>query len=220
MNKLIVGLLYYFVMSQTITVQYDIDASISEKHHLRHKAHHHKRSKHVNVNANELHRNENSKRHHNHRHSNSKDAIEAWDAIMHQNLHLYGDEARKEDPVEENSLFEEPHQVVEKKVHPNCPKCKQNSVEMSEEELTKLRIEYVKKQILEKLRLTERPNPAVIKDALPAPIMEGETFQDDQDDQDFNRRMDDFYAKTTQKIIFLTQGKNSFCKFNSVLTGF
>lgn len=189
MNQIILVIIYYLLLTQTITFQYEIDASVSEKRHLRHKLHHHKRFKHVN----ELHSDKRMR----HR---RKSSIEAWDEIMHHNLHLNADI-----PVEENALFEEPQ--VEKKVHPNCPKCKQNSVEMSEEELTKLRIEYVKKQILEKLRLTERPNPAVIKDALPAPIAEGFTIQADQDEDDLKSRMDDFYAKTTQKIIFLTQGK-------------
>lgn len=93
-----------------------------------------------------------------------------------------------------------------KKVAANCPKCKQNSVKMSENELANLRIEYVKNQILHKLRLTERPAP-VSKDELPEPIQEGYAIQSDDDTEYLNRHLDDYFAKTTQKIIFLTRGE-------------
>lgn len=89
----------------------------------------------------------------------------------------------------------------------NCPKCKQNSVKMSENELANLRIEYVKNQILHKLRLTERPAP-ISKDELPEPVQEGYAISSIADtNTDFlNRHLDDYFAKTTQKIIFLTKG--------------
>jgi hypothetical protein len=90
----------------------------------------------------------------------------------------------------------------------DCPKCKQNSVKMSEDELANLRTEYVKNQILHKLRLTERPAP-MSKDELPEPIQEGYAVSSiaDPDDEFLNRHLDDYFAKTTQKIIFLTKGK-------------
>lgn len=94
-----------------------------------------------------------------------------------------------------------------KKVAANCPKCKQNSVKMSENELANLRIEYVKNQILHKLRLTERPAP-IAKDELPEPIQEGYAIQNDDDTDYLNRHLDDYFAKTTQKIIFLTRGES------------
>jgi hypothetical protein len=89
----------------------------------------------------------------------------------------------------------------------NCPKCKQNSVKISENELANLRIEYVKNQILHKLRLTERPEP-ISKDELPEPVQEGYAISSIGDiNTDFlNRHLDDYFAKTTQKIIFLTKG--------------
>lgn len=94
------------------------------------------------------------------------------------------------------------------KVSANCPKCKQNSVKMSEDELASLRTEYVKNQILHKLRMTERPAP-VSKDRLPMPIQEGYTIHVDESDDYLNRHLDDYFAKTTQKIIFLNRGKIS-----------
>lgn len=86
-----------------------------------------------------------------------------------------------------------------------CPKCSKNSVKMSEDELTSLRIEYVKNQILHKLRLDERP-PKKSFDDLPEPIQEGFAIENDDNTDYFNRQLDDYFAKTTQKIIFLTQG--------------
>jgi hypothetical protein len=102
------------------------------------------------------------------------------------------------------------HDESIKKVSANCPKCKQNSVKMSEDELTNLRIEYVKNQILHKLRMDQRPAP-VPKDELPEPIQEGYAIQSEDHHVDYlNRHLDDYYAKTTQKIIFLTRGESRF----------
>ncbi|KAG5676805.1 hypothetical protein PVAND_006613 [Polypedilum vanderplanki] len=93
---------------------------------------------------------------------------------------------------------------IKTKIAANCPKCKQNSVKMSEDELTNLRIEFVKNQILHKLRMNERPPKKVI-DEIPEPIQEGYTIQANDDTDYLNRHLDDYFAKTTQKIIFLTQ---------------
>lgn len=87
----------------------------------------------------------------------------------------------------------------EKKNHANCPKCK-NELRMTEEELTELRIEYVKKQILRKLKLKERPQVSVSN--IPKPVAEGATIQLDDSDDMQSRGSEEFYAKTTQKIIF------------------
>lgn len=94
------------------------------------------------------------------------------------------------------------------KIAANCPNkivCKQNSVKMSEDELTELRIEFVKNQILQKLRLTERPAKMEM-DRLPKPIADGYTIQVAEKKDDSSRRLDDYYGKTTQKIIFLNRG--------------
>ncbi|XP_059622023.1 inhibin beta B chain [Phlebotomus argentipes] len=72
-----------------------------------------------------------------------------------------------------------------------------------------LRIEYVKDQILQKLRLKERPN--VSRSSLPRPILEGIISQRenlDDSENSLNRHVhDDFYGKTTQKIIFLEEDR-------------
>lgn len=95
-------------------------------------------------------------------------------------------------------------QNSEKKV--DCPKCQSRpELRMTETELTKLRIEYVKNQILKKLRMTERPNVSAAN--LPRPIAEGAMiFPEDEEDQQ-NNAFEQFYGKTTQKIIFLELGE-------------
>lgn len=118
--------------------------------------------------------------------------------------------------IAENSSDSEPSDDESiKKVAANCPKCKQNSVKMSENELANLRIEYVKNQILHKLRMTERPAP-ISKDAIPEPLQEGYAIGqgDEQGTAYLNRHLDDYFAKTTQKIIFLTRGE--FWKFYEI----
>lgn len=97
------------------------------------------------------------------------------------------------------------HDESIKQVAANCPKC--NSVKMSENELANLRTEYVKTQILHKLRMTERPAP-ISKDELPEPISEGYAIQGDDDTDYLNKHLDDYYAKTSAKIIFLSRGES------------
>lgn len=89
----------------------------------------------------------------------------------------------------------------------NCKTC-QNGVKMTEEELTALRIEFVKNQILKKLRLTERPNVS-IKD-LPRPITE--KLVPFPDTENVNQQLEDYYGKTTKKFIFLQEGNFLFKK--------
>lgn len=88
----------------------------------------------------------------------------------------------------------------------HCPKCESNrKVEhVTEEELTRLRIEFVKQQILEKLRLKERPNVSAV--GLPKPIYEGVTIEQEEDST-VNKDLDDYYARTSKKFIFLEVGK-------------
>lgn len=87
-----------------------------------------------------------------------------------------------------------------------CPKCESNrQVEhITEEELRRLRIEFVKQQILEKLRLKESPNVSAVE--LPRPIFEGVTLQNSEESTK-NKDYDDYYARTNQKFILLQRGK-------------
>ncbi|KAH8274122.1 hypothetical protein KR044_011422 [Drosophila immigrans] len=88
-----------------------------------------------------------------------------------------------------------------------CPKCESNrQVEhITEEELRRLRIEFVKQQILEKLRLKESPNVSAAE--LPRPIFEGVTLTQ-SDEASKNKDYDDYYARTNQKFILLQRGES------------
>uniref|UniRef100_A0A1B0EZJ7 Uncharacterized protein n=1 Tax=Phlebotomus papatasi TaxID=29031 RepID=A0A1B0EZJ7_PHLPP len=90
----------------------------------------------------------------------------------------------------------------------SCPSCQHN---LHSDDLLQLRIEFVKNQILQKLRLKERPN--VSRSSLPMPIIEGIIINKDQledSENSLNRKhRDDYYGKTTQKIIFLDE--DSYC---------
>ncbi|XP_005178229.1 growth/differentiation factor 8 [Musca domestica] len=93
-----------------------------------------------------------------------------------------------------------------KSVDIHCPKCEnshKNEEEeelVTEEELTRLRIEFVKQQILDKLRLKERPHVPAVN--LPKPILEGRTIQQ-EDEESSKKDLDDYYARTSKKVIFL-----------------
>uniref|UniRef100_A0A1A9UIU1 TGF-beta family profile domain-containing protein n=1 Tax=Glossina austeni TaxID=7395 RepID=A0A1A9UIU1_GLOAU len=91
---------------------------------------------------------------------------------------------------------------VEEERDPRCPKCESTRkvAHVSEEELTQLRIEFVKHQILEKLRLKERPNVSAV--GLPKPISEGVTIEDEHGSA-VEKEFDDYYARTSKKFIFL-----------------
>lgn len=107
---------------------------------------------------------------------------------------------------DEQQLMEKMHQL-NKNTLVNCPKCqRQPELRMTEEQLTKLRIEYVKNQILKKLRMTKRPNVSATN--LPRPIAEGSMINaEDEEEQQQNNAFEQFYGKTTQKIIFLELGR-------------
>ncbi|KAI8119308.1 hypothetical protein FF38_06864 [Lucilia cuprina] len=95
-----------------------------------------------------------------------------------------------------------------------CPKCESSrKVEhVTEEELTRLRIEFVKQQILEKLRLKERPNVSAV--GLPKPLYEGVTIEQEED-ATVNKDLDDYYARTSKKFIFLEVEKHECRKLGS-----
>lgn len=73
-----------------------------------------------------------------------------------------------------------------------------------------LRIASVKNQILQKLRLTERPRPATsARISLPLPVQLGATMLNlpKPHNYDHDPHLDDFYGKTDQKVIFPDDGK-------------
>lgn len=78
---------------------------------------------------------------------------------------------------------------------------------VTEEELADLRIEFVKKQILEKLRLKEPPS--VASSTIPQPIRE--SIRNSYEDNSSEKELDDYYAKTSKTFIMLDKGKKTNC---------
>lgn len=75
---------------------------------------------------------------------------------------------------------------------------------ISEDDITAMRIEYIKNQILKKLRLKEKPQIAISD--LPKPIQDNENQLLSDHDTDLSLFDDDFYAKTTQAIVLPYEG--------------
>lgn len=86
--------------------------------------------------------------------------------------------------------------------------------ELSVKELTNARIEYVKQQILKKLRLTRRPAVAVPVNSLPMPVAEGQTLSAGADKPP---EFDDYYGRTEQKIIFPVEGMKHYLLLQIIL---
>ncbi|VVD05985.1 unnamed protein product [Leptidea sinapis] len=71
-------------------------------------------------------------------------------------------------------------------------------------DLTEARIEFVKQQILKKLRLSKKPAVAVPVNSLPMPVAQGQTLSQGTDKPS---EIDDYYGRTEQKIIFPVEGE-------------
>lgn len=83
------------------------------------------------------------------------------------------------------------------------------------EEFTALRIEYIKNQILKKLRLKEKPQVSMPQ--LPKPVTQIDSILSNFNDDDMdNGYSDDFYGKTTQAIILPFEGKTHFFYINNI----
>lgn len=80
----------------------------------------------------------------------------------------------------------------------------QEQFSFSDSLITTLRIEYIKNQILKKLRLKEKP--AVSLDNLPDIVKENDYIMSKIRDDIDEEYSDDFYAKTTRAIVFPYEG--------------
>ncbi|XP_074643124.1 inhibin beta A chain-like [Tubulanus polymorphus] len=102
-----------------------------------------------------------------------------------------------------------PPPTVDYNYNKDCPDCEMRRLQiekaLSEKELRQIRIEMIKKQILQKLRLTERPNITRPVE-LPAPILDSDYDADYQATSAVsNKDTEDFYGQTTQAIVFGNQ---------------
>lgn len=92
----------------------------------------------------------------------------------------------------------------------SCPGCGARRVlqesNYEKSEITALRIELVKQQILKKLRLKEPPSVSMPFSTLPKPLSNGTILQK-TNNLEFNTDADDFYGTTDQVILFPQEGE-------------
>lgn len=187
-----------------------------QQHHIHHNAHHHRHHH----NAKNHHNSKsNAKAHHstNVEHHNNIETDNSGSHSQPNMWQILGQTIKSDDTNHFDGqqmldkmehLQHQQQQQNQNEPTANCPKCRnQPELRMTEKEFTKLRIEYVKNQILKKLQMTERPKVSAAH--LPRPIAEGSMILDDDEEQQQNHAFEQFYGKTTQKIIFLEMGE--FC---------
>lgn len=101
------------------------------------------------------------------------------------------------------------HQVSEQ----DCSGCSQNSVSVfdSDPVLTAVRVEYVKQQILRKLRLTKPPEISISLLSLPQPLVNGHVIEFRPGEPYENENpAESFFGKTNQLVIFPVAGDLSY----------
>lgn len=89
-----------------------------------------------------------------------------------------------------------------------CTGCAQSRIAANDPVLTELRVEYVKQQILKKLRLSKPPAVSLSLSTLPKPLTSGNVLElrpgttSGQDNP-----AESFYGKTDQIVVFPKEGK-------------
>ncbi|XP_011870253.1 PREDICTED: inhibin beta A chain isoform X2 [Vollenhovia emeryi] len=102
----------------------------------------------------------------------------------------------------------------------DCAGCAQNKVTVIDPDplLTELRVEYVKQQILKKLRLSKPPEVSMPLSTLPKPLINGNVLR-----PDLERPAENFYGKTNQVVVFSSEGVADSTKYrqnSNHITGF
>lgn len=94
-----------------------------------------------------------------------------------------------------------------KQIEENSVDDSQNEISAAESKITALRIEFVKNQILKKLRLKKRPVISVGE--LPHPLRDQNAALLPDPDEEFPN-INDYYGKTQQVIVFPREGNCMF----------
>lgn len=91
----------------------------------------------------------------------------------------------------------------------NCPGCAQNKIVIDDDPfLTELRVEYVKQQILKKLRLSKPPEVSMPLSTLPKPLINGNVLELRPGEPLVpDKPAESFYGKTNQVVVFPHEGK-------------
>lgn len=91
----------------------------------------------------------------------------------------------------------------------NCVGCTQNKISLLANDpiLTELRVEYVKQQILKKLRLSKPPEISISLSTLPKPLINGRVLElRPGTPLEPEKAVDSFYGKTDQIVVFPNEG--------------
>ncbi|KAF7384624.1 hypothetical protein HZH68_014236 [Vespula germanica] len=91
-----------------------------------------------------------------------------------------------------------------------CVECNQNKVVVNDQNpiLTELRVEYVKQQILKKLRLSKPPNVSISLSTLPKPLINGNVLElRPGAPLEPEKSAESFYGKTDQIVVFPYEGE-------------
>lgn len=90
-----------------------------------------------------------------------------------------------------------------------CSGCAQNKISIIEYDpiLTELRVEYVKQQILKKLRLSKPPEVSLSLSTLPKPLINGHVLElRPGEPLEPEKPAESFYGKTDQVVVFPNEG--------------
>lgn len=94
----------------------------------------------------------------------------------------------------------------------DCAGCAQNKVGLitvTDPILTELRVEYVKQQILKKLRLSKPPEISMPLSTLPKPLINGRVLElRPGAPLEPEKSVDSFYGKTDQIVVFPNEGQS------------
>lgn len=100
--------------------------------------------------------------------------------------------------------------VAEEPQH-KCSACIKNRVTPNEEIehiLNEIRVEYVKQQILKKLRLEKPPDVSISLSTLPKPLINGYVLELRPGEPfESEKQAESFYGKTDQIVVFPNEGK-------------
>lgn len=91
-----------------------------------------------------------------------------------------------------------------------CSGCAQNKISIIEYDpiLTELRVEYVKQQILKKLRLSKPPEVSLSLSTLPKPLINGHVLElRPGEPLEPEKPAESFYGKTDQVVVFPNEGE-------------
>lgn len=93
----------------------------------------------------------------------------------------------------------------------DCVGCQQNKINVNDPDLllTELRVEYVKHQILKKLRLSKPPEVSMPLSTLPKPLINGNVLELQPGTPLEEKPAENFYGKTDQIVVFPNQGNDN-----------